>query len=77
MNYTLQTGQYCKIIQSNSSKDYSNKLTIETEALGDLPELRYSPPSYHSFGLAPTQPDPFEDNTVEVKSSDSLYTSRI
>ena len=66
-NYILQNGQYCKILQFNhTSKDYSHKLTIETEAVEDLPELSYSPPSYNSFGLAPTQPDPFEDNTVEV-----------
>ena len=34
------------------------------------PELRYSPPSYHSYGLPLTQSDPFEMNTVEVNFAD-------
>ena len=50
------------------------------------PTLAYSPPSYNSFGPPPTQRDPYEDNTVEVKPSsirnngtsigDGLFTKR-
>ena len=40
-----------------------------------LPELRYSPPSYHSYGLPPTQLDPFEMNTVEVNFAETSFMS--
>ena len=30
------------------------------------PNLTYSPPNYYSFGVPPTQSDPFETNSVEV-----------
>ena len=36
------------------------------------PELRYLPPSYHSYGLPPTQSDPFEMNTVEVNFAEKF-----
>ena len=41
------------------------------------PYLRYSPPSYHSYGLPPTQSDPFEMNTVEVNYAETLIIGHI
>ena len=48
----------------------------------DKTVLKYSPPSYHSFGLPPNQEDPFESNTVRVGRSgmlgggEGLFTTR-
>ena len=42
---------------------------VHTRATRPAPRLTYSPPSYHSFGLPPTQRDPFENNTVAVRQS--------
>ena len=67
-NFTLQSGRYCNIRKS-LIKD-GLKLIIEKEELHSSPYLRYSPPSYHSYGLPPTQSDPFEMNTVEVNCSE-------
>ena len=66
-NYILQKGHYCNI--TNSSNETHLKLSIETEEINSSPELKYSPPSYNSYGLPPTQADPFEKNTVEVNQS--------
>ena len=44
-------------------------LNIKTKVKENSPTLTYSPPSYNSFGSHPTQRDPYEDNTVEVKAS--------
>ena len=60
----MQSGHYCNI--RNSSNKDGLKLIIEKEEMNSSPELRYSPPNYHSYGLPPTQSDPFEMNTVEV-----------
>ena len=67
-NYILQRGRYCNI--TNSSNKAHLKLAIDTEEINS-PELRYLPPYFNSYGLPPTQADPFEMNTVEVNRSES------
>merc|ERR1712227_817162 len=67
-NYILQRGHYCKI--TKVSDKVGLKLAIKTEVMNSSPELRYLPPSYNSYGLPPTQTDPFEMNTVEVRGTD-------
>ena len=49
-----------------SADNNGQVLSIITEALASSPKLRYLPPNYRSFGLPPTEADPFELNTVEV-----------
>ena len=64
----MQKGSYCKI--TKVSDKVGLKLAIKTEVMNSSPELRYLPPSYNSYGLPPTQTDPFEINTVEVNFSE-------
>ena len=54
---------------------------IKTKILENLPILKYSPPSYNSFGIFPTLKVPFQNNTVVVKQSSigfgvGLFTKR-
>ena len=56
----------------SSNKD-GQGLMIETEVLEE--ELSYSPPNYHSFGLSPSQTDPFELGTVEVRKGAVKHSS--
>jgi len=67
-NYILQRGRYCKI--TKVSNKVGLKLAIKTEEMNSSPELRYLPPSYNGYGPPPTQTDPFEMNTVEVRGTD-------
>ena len=67
-NYILKRGRYCKI--TKVSDKVGLKLLIKTEVMNSSPKLRYLPPSYKSYGLPPTQTDPFEMNTVEVNFSE-------
>ena len=55
-----------------SADNSGQVLSIVTEALASSPKLRYLPPNYHTFGLPPTQADPFELNTVEVNNKGLL-----
>ena len=54
-------------------------ISIKTIVKKNSHVLSYSPPSYNSFGVPPTQMDPFENNTVEVKQSEygeGLFSKR-
>ena len=74
-NHVLQKGHYCKI-KNSSIQNYKN-LVIESEEMKSSPELKYFPPNYNHLGQHPTQRDPFEINTVEVRgtSMDDMDTS--
>ena len=63
----LVQGKYCSIVETCISDSGNVKITVEED--NNSLNLTYSPPSYHSFGLPPTQADPFEVNTVEVRES--------
>jgi len=65
--HVLQNGVYCNVIESYLNPD--GILSIMTQVDLKSPNLTYSPPNYHSFGVPPTQSDPFETNSVEVKMS--------
>ena len=58
-----------------------NCFFIKIKQKENSPILKYSPPSYNSFGISATQSDPFERNTVEVRESptgfgEGLFTKR-
>ena len=84
-DFILNKGQYCEIIESCNNDD-GEVVAIKTKLKENSPTLAYSPPSYNSFGPPPTQRDPYEGNTVEVKPSsirnngtsigDGLFTKR-
>ena len=63
----LVEGRYRTIVETCVSE--SGNVKIKVEQNKNSPNLTYSPPSYSSFGLPPTQGDPFEENTVDVKES--------
>ena len=65
-HYTLVQGRYCRVTGAEGA---GAGLVLHTAPLEHSPALTYSPPSYHSFGLPPTQRDPFENNTVAVRQS--------
>ena len=65
-HYTLVQGRYCRVTGAEGA---GAGLVLHTAPLEHSPALAYSPPSYHSFGLPPTQRDPFENNTVAVRQS--------
>ena len=65
-HYTLVRGRYCRVTGAEGA---GAGLVLHTAPLEHSPALTYSPPSYHSFGLPPTQRDPFENNTVAVRQS--------
>ena len=67
-DFILNRGHYCQIIET-CYNDEGEVLNIKTKVKENSPTLTYSPPSYNSFGSPPTQRDPYEDNTVEVKPS--------
>ena len=67
-NFILQRGRYCNIIKSSDKAGL--KLAIKTEEISSSPVLRYLPPDYNTYGLPPTQADPFEMNTVKVNRSE-------
>ena len=81
-DFILNKGHYCEIIET-CYNDHGKLLAIKTKVKENSPTLTYSPPSYNSFGQSPTQRDPYEDNTVEVKAStirisigDGLFVKR-
>ena len=63
--HVLHDGAFCNV--TGVDVDADGILTISTQEDPNSPRLKYSPPNYHSFGVPPTQKDPFETNTVEVK----------
>ena len=60
----LQDGVFCNV--TGVDVDADGLLTISTKIDPNSPKLTYHPPNYHTFGVPPTQRDPFENNTVEV-----------
>ena len=65
-HYTLVQGRYCRV---TGAEEAGAGLVLHTAPLEHSPALTYSPPSYTSFGLPPTQRDPFENSTVAVRES--------
>ena len=65
-HYTLVQGRYCRV---TGAEEAGAGLVLHTAPLDHSPALAYSPPSYTSFGLPPTQRDPFENSTVAVRES--------
>ena len=65
-HYTLVRGRYCRV---TGAEEAGAGLVLHTAPLQHSPALAYSPPSYTSFGLPPTQRDPFENSTVAVRES--------
>ena len=63
-HHVLEKGVFCDVIEVHLNPD--GILSLVTQVDLKSPNLTYSPPNYHSFGVPPTQSDPFETNSVEV-----------
>ena len=81
LNHNLEQGQYCTVTRVCVSEDGALSLDTEINTAVMSHVLTYSPPAYHHFGVNPLQMDPFENNTVEVRSSviegEGLFSKRL
>ena len=68
-DHVLVSGHVTRV--SEACRDTAGHVwSLHFHAAGDGGlQLRYSPPSHYSYGLPPTQEDPYEARTVEVRRS--------